>query len=238
VSTEQEYDAAADMMDDPGDPRATTNRPGPYPGPTYMSVPQSMSLPSPVTTGPPGHHQIQAQVSALQAQIPQTMLQLPQTHQAAQSQAPGSIADKAPVANVSPTVARAFVKRIIKYQHSNGAFVFPNDAELKTVLGPAFYTTVKNSMPSNVPEPIAVTALLVALLEAQFESCRGLWVLVVEKARGFVMSNVEGVDPEKVFADAQWAVAGMEMLDMEEDVTVRVGRDSEEGVELLFAPVV
>ncbi|KAK0645851.1 hypothetical protein B0T16DRAFT_457842 [Cercophora newfieldiana] len=52
--TQQEYDAAADMMDDPGDPPDT---PGPYPGAAYTGEPQTMSLPSPVTTGPPGGHQ-------------------------------------------------------------------------------------------------------------------------------------------------------------------------------------
>ena len=93
-------------------------------------------------------------------------------------------------------------------------------------------------MPSNVPEPVAVTALVVALLEVQFGSCQGLWVLVVEKAKGVVMSNIEGTDLEKVFADAQWAVAGMEMLDLEEDGAVRVKKDAGEGVLLLFAPVV
>jgi hypothetical protein len=60
VRTEQEYDAAADMMDDPSDPPDTPG-PGPYPGPAYTSEPQPMSISSPVTTGPPGGHQIAGQ---------------------------------------------------------------------------------------------------------------------------------------------------------------------------------
>lgn len=43
---EQEYDAAADMMEDPEAP----DTPGPGPYPSYSNEPQAMSLPSPVTT--------------------------------------------------------------------------------------------------------------------------------------------------------------------------------------------
>lgn len=57
---EQEYDAAADMMEDPGDPPDTPG-PGPYPGPSYTGEPQTMSLPSPVTTGSSGGQQIAGQ---------------------------------------------------------------------------------------------------------------------------------------------------------------------------------
>ena len=53
MSTEQEYDAAADMMEDPGDPPDTPSGPGPYPGPAFSGEPQPMSLSSPTTTGPP-----------------------------------------------------------------------------------------------------------------------------------------------------------------------------------------
>ena len=120
----------------------------------------------------------------------------------------------------SSTPGRAFIKKIIPYQQSNGAFLFLTDTELKTVLGPVFYTTLKSSMPGNIPQLIAVAALLVVLLETQFEACRGLWVLVAEKAKGFVRLNVEDVDPEKVFTDVFWAVTGMELLDLEEDGTV------------------
>ncbi|KAK3369194.1 hypothetical protein B0T24DRAFT_533659 [Lasiosphaeria ovina] len=56
--TQQEYDAAADMMDDGGDPPDTPSGPGPYPGPAYCGEPQSISLPSPVTTLPPGSQQL------------------------------------------------------------------------------------------------------------------------------------------------------------------------------------
>lgn len=52
MSTEQEYDAAADMLDDSGD-NPDTPGPGPYPGAAYSSGSQAMSLSSPVTTGPP-----------------------------------------------------------------------------------------------------------------------------------------------------------------------------------------
>ena len=53
MSTEQEYDAAADMMEDPGDPPDTPSGPGPYPGPAFSGEPQPMTLSSPTTTGPP-----------------------------------------------------------------------------------------------------------------------------------------------------------------------------------------
>jgi len=49
------------MMDDPGDPPDTPSGPGPYPGPAYSSEPQAMSLPSPVTTGPPGSQSMAGQ---------------------------------------------------------------------------------------------------------------------------------------------------------------------------------
>ncbi|KAL2164039.1 hypothetical protein VTH06DRAFT_3253 [Thermothelomyces fergusii] len=58
---EQEYDAAPDMMDDPGDTPDTPSGPGPYPGPPYANESQPLSLSSPVTTGPPGSQQLAGQ---------------------------------------------------------------------------------------------------------------------------------------------------------------------------------
>jgi len=58
---EQEYDAAADMMDDGGDAPDTPSGPGPYPGSAYAGEPQAMSLSSPVTTGPPGNQTMAGQ---------------------------------------------------------------------------------------------------------------------------------------------------------------------------------
>lgn len=55
--SEQEYDAAADMLDDPSDPPDTPSGPGPYPGAQYGGEPQPISLPSPVTTMPPTNNQ-------------------------------------------------------------------------------------------------------------------------------------------------------------------------------------
>lgn len=59
---EQEYDAAADMMDEGQEGPDTPNGgPGPYPGQPYTGEPQPMSLSSPVTTGPPGTQVIAGQ---------------------------------------------------------------------------------------------------------------------------------------------------------------------------------
>ncbi|KAK4106185.1 hypothetical protein N658DRAFT_482110 [Parathielavia hyrcaniae] len=58
---QQEYDAAADMMDETGDAPDTPQGPGPYPGPAYAGEPQPMSLASPVTTAPPGAQSIAGQ---------------------------------------------------------------------------------------------------------------------------------------------------------------------------------
>ncbi|KAK1756268.1 hypothetical protein QBC47DRAFT_401163 [Echria macrotheca] len=58
--TQQEYDAAADMLDEGGD-GADTPGPGPYPGAPYTSEAQTMALASPVSTGPPGSQQLAAQ---------------------------------------------------------------------------------------------------------------------------------------------------------------------------------
>ncbi|AEO58143.1 hypothetical protein MYCTH_101394 [Thermothelomyces thermophilus ATCC 42464] len=58
---QQEYDAAADMMDDPGDTPDTPSGPGPYPGPPYTGESQPLSLSSPVTTGPPGNQPLAGQ---------------------------------------------------------------------------------------------------------------------------------------------------------------------------------
>lgn len=58
---EQEYDAAADMMDDPGDTPDTPSGPGPYPGPPYTGESQPISMSSPVTTGPPGSQPLAGQ---------------------------------------------------------------------------------------------------------------------------------------------------------------------------------
>ncbi len=52
MSTEQEYDAAPDMLDDAPEPPDTPSGPGPYPGAHFSGDPPPMSLPSPTTTGP------------------------------------------------------------------------------------------------------------------------------------------------------------------------------------------
>ncbi len=51
MSTEQEYDAAADMIDDTGESPDTTPGPGPYPSGTYPGEPQPMVISNPTTTG-------------------------------------------------------------------------------------------------------------------------------------------------------------------------------------------
>lgn len=43
-NTEHEYDAAAEIMDDPGNPPDTPSGPGPYPGPPYSAQPQAVLL--------------------------------------------------------------------------------------------------------------------------------------------------------------------------------------------------
>lgn len=82
-STEQEYDAAVDMMDEAGDTPDTPSGPGPYPGPTYAGEPQPMSLSSPVTTGPPpgsqqlaAHSPAQSVAHGQQPTYPSSMTQL------------------------------------------------------------------------------------------------------------------------------------------------------------------
>lgn len=68
--SEQEYDAAADMMDDHNDAPDTPSGPGPYPGAQYGGEPQPMSLPSPVTTMPPTnqHMTVQSSMDGVQQQ--------------------------------------------------------------------------------------------------------------------------------------------------------------------------
>ena len=52
MSTEQEYDAAADMIDDSGDTPDTPSGPGPYPGGAYPEESRPVGLASPATTAP------------------------------------------------------------------------------------------------------------------------------------------------------------------------------------------
>ncbi|KAM7186905.1 hypothetical protein V8F20_011186 [Naviculisporaceae sp. PSN 640] len=61
LNTEQEYDAQADMMEEPGDSPDTPSGPGPYPGAPYNGEPQAISLPSPVTSGPAGSQHMSGQ---------------------------------------------------------------------------------------------------------------------------------------------------------------------------------
>lgn len=147
-------------------------------------------------------------------------------------------------ATVDTVAGRAFVKKVIQYQQSNGSFVFPSDDKIMAVLGDEFYGKLTNAL-ADVPRIIAVTALLLELLEAQFEPCRGLWVLVVDKARTFVESQAGelkklkgAMTPAEVLAQARRVALGMGVLDLEEDGSLTVRRDSSEPVELQFAPAV
>lgn len=70
--TEQEYDAAPEMMDEENSPD-TPSGPGPFPGTEYTSEPQAMALSSPVTTGPPSNPSMaQSPIDGAAAHTPQT----------------------------------------------------------------------------------------------------------------------------------------------------------------------
>jgi len=78
----------------------------------------------------------------------------------------------------------------------------------------------------------------VAVLEAHFESCGGLWLLVVAKAKHFIGYSASlpvGVTPADVLRQAQALASAMRNLHLNEKGEIR--RDCNEPTEVVFAPV-
>lgn len=50
---------------------------------------------------------------------------------------------------------------------------------------------------------LAVTIALIIVLEENFQSCRDLWVLMMEKARSYVVLRLQFDDKQKVFQFAE-----------------------------------
>ncbi|RSL43050.1 hypothetical protein CEP51_016407, partial [Fusarium floridanum] len=82
--------------------------------------------------------------------------------------------------------AEELVRDLLKFQKSNGRFVFGNFETLKSTLGPSFMEVVVRLRAKHHDFDTVVTIAMVALLEEQFQDCQELWVLITRKATAFI----------------------------------------------------
>lgn len=82
--------------------------------------------------------------------------------------------------------AEELVRDLLKFQKSNGRFVFGNFETLKSTLGPSFVEVVVRLRAKHHDFDTVVTIAMVALLEEQFQDCQELWALITRKATAFV----------------------------------------------------
>ncbi|KAL4869627.1 von Willebrand factor type A domain-containing protein [Aspergillus spectabilis] len=83
---------------------------------------------------------------------------------------------------------RAFVRQILQFQKSDGAFEVPM-AEAKG-LDFGVHGIVEALLAKGTDFTIAVTIVFVVLLEAELRRCRGLWLRMVEKAREYILLHL------------------------------------------------
>ena len=84
--------------------------------------------------------------------------------------------------------AETYVRRVVRFQRSDGCFVFPTQDNAKKSLGPEVFSIVDDLL-AEVSFNMAVTMALVVLLEERFQQSKDLWLLVVEKAKNYVRSQ-------------------------------------------------
>ncbi|OAR03010.1 hypothetical protein LLEC1_07158 [Akanthomyces lecanii] len=143
----------------------------------------------------------------------------------------------------SPTIVvnrsiggKAFVRNIIRFQQADGSFHFCSRSEIWRTVGDEFLDKLDKFR--EVSQVVAVTALLVAVLESKLRLCQGLWVLAVEKAKRFVCNPANlpsGLAPADVLKQAQALASAMGDLEIDEKGNIR--RDSNSPVELVAAPL-
>ncbi|KAK2880199.1 hypothetical protein FQN49_000473 [Arthroderma sp. PD_2] len=84
----------------------------------------------------------------------------------------------------------AFVRRIVSFQRADGCFKFPSLRTAKKHLGPELFVIIDRWIKKKkIDADVAVTMAIVLLLEERFHSCKGLWLLIVSKAKSNIRSH-------------------------------------------------
>lgn len=99
-----------------------------------------------------------------------------------------------PPAHPLPTTNSAmFVRRIVSFQRADGCFDFHNLDTVERNIGSEVFVIIEALMAAEYALDVAVTIVIVALLEERFHANRGLWLLIVQKAREYIgiPDNVE-----------------------------------------------
>ncbi|KAM5437229.1 putative NAD(+) ADP-ribosyltransferase [Microsporum canis] len=99
-----------------------------------------------------------------------------------------------PPAHPLPTTNSAmFVRRIVSFQRADGRFDFHNLDTVERNIGSEVFVIIEALMAAEYALDVAVTIVIVALLEERFHANRGLWLLIVQKAREYIgiPENVE-----------------------------------------------
>ncbi|KAL4882370.1 von Willebrand factor type A domain-containing protein [Aspergillus karnatakaensis] len=98
----------------------------------------------------------------------------------------------------------AFVRQILQFQRSDGAF--EGRTEEVEALDFGVYKIVQALLAKGAHFNVALTIVLVALLEAEFRRCRGLWLRMVEKAREYIQSELAPYEAETLTGIAEGMV--------------------------------
>jgi hypothetical protein len=100
-----------------------------------------------------------------------------------------------------------WVRRLVALQNFDGSFLFDEEDHIESFFGKDFCTAIHeielnlHQISDNQAEKynIAVAIAIIVELEESLQSCKDLWLLIVEKARHFVNIWLGGFEKERVF---------------------------------------
>jgi hypothetical protein len=100
-----------------------------------------------------------------------------------------------------------WVRRLVALQNFDGSFLFDEEDHIESFFGKDFCTAIHeielnlHQISDNQAEKynIAVAIAIIVELEESFQSCKDLWLLIIEKARHFVNIWLGGFEKERVF---------------------------------------
>ncbi|EFR01477.1 von Willebrand domain-containing protein [Nannizzia gypsea CBS 118893] len=86
----------------------------------------------------------------------------------------------------STTPPEEFVWHIVSYQRADGCFLLRRRGIGKMKLGSEIMTIAEGLFSDAISLEIAITIVIVALLEERFPNLRDMWLLIVQKAREYI----------------------------------------------------
>ncbi|KAH7064338.1 von Willebrand factor type A domain-containing protein [Paraphoma chrysanthemicola] len=118
--------------------------------------------------------------------------------------------------------AEDFVRGLLAFQRSDGCFDFNSEVSVETTLGSSLLGVVMELNAKLNALNTSVTIALVVLLEEQFQTCQGLWTLMVRKAKEYIRAGSRGPTADELMDEARSRIKSIPPV-MDVVNTIRMG---------------